>query len=444
MKSSAIIPVTIVGGGITGIATAIALAQAGVRPLLIERQSQLGGRARSIFLKKWNIWLDNGQHALSTAYPATLQLLRTLNTVSHIAFQSRLCVQFYYPHRPPFTFQAQPYPAPLHFVLPILRHPQFSLKERWQMATGLLRLFIHSSTHSDAPLQRFFARRDALYHTIIDAMALAALNTPASVASSTVFQRTLLQGFLKAPRYGALGVPNRPLHQLLGHPAHQWIQQHGGTVLLNTRVTALRRRPHYWEVHTSRRMPIKTRTVVLTLPPWQFRHLLPFIQPVLPPSVSRIIDALPGQPILTLYLWFEHPLPIPAISAFPYGPFQWVFPLPEACNFAGYGYALVISSPPTNLLTKNAAALAQLARHQLMTQIGLPPARVKPVAFFTMKEKRATIPLTPQTHHLRPAPGEIAPGLFIAGDWTQTGLPATLESAVQSAHRVSRQLLARG
>ncbi len=429
-SSTSTVPVAIIGGGIAGIAAAVALCKLGISPILIEKKPQLGGRARSVYIRSIGAWVDNGQHALGGTYRYTLELLRTLNTEQFIHFENNLKIDFYYRTRPPFHFQTCTAPPPLHFLLPLLKNRTFSFSHKRQFLEQATRFFL---LPGKGVVGDHFSTENPLYQTILEPLTLAALNTPPLQASALLLRNVLREGFLTTRKGTRLGIPQRMLQFILGNPAREWLERHGATVLLSTVVTSLKPEKEFFGIAFKNRPPLQARAVIITLPPWDFQRLAHQSALGFPSQIQKFLDTASSSPILTTTIWFKEPLPVSSVVAFPEGPFQWMFPLPAESYPGNTGYALVVSAPPDHLLRQNRHQLNHIALKQLQEQIGIAPSRLQVTAFFTMKERRATLLQTPEVHSLRPGVYSGIPRLLLAGDWVQTRLPATLEGAVRSA-----------
>jgi len=427
------VPVAIVGGGIAGITAAVRLCQMGIRPLLLEKKPQLGGRARSIFIPRISAWVDNGQHALGGTYTHTLQLLETLGTRDTIHFEDFLRIAFYYRTRQPFIFRTNPAPAPLHFLAPLFRTRAFSTRDKQQFLRQTIRFFLAPGSGDVA---QHFSEQNALYRTIIEPLTLAALNTPPHQASARLLRNILREGFLTTRHGARLGIPKRMLHHVLGAPALKWLQDHGAEVRLKTTVAHIAPIRERFHITLKNGQNLTADGVILAIPPWELKPLLARSQLSLSPRIREFLQQMETSAILTANIWFRTPLPLPEVVAFPDGPFQWLFPLPEESRPGSAGYALVMSAPEKRFLTSSPESVQDLVVTQLCEQTGVSLWNTPPEAFFVIKEHNATLLQTAELHALRPSIESGIPRLWFAGDWVQTNLPATLEGAVRSALQV--------
>ncbi len=437
--------VIIIGGGVAGISAAVHAIRKGWQPLLIEATPTPGGRVRSLFAKDVQSYIDNGQHVLSASYAETIGLLDILGSRQKVHFQERLFIHFQIDGRHRMAFRSWPLPPPLHFLLPLLlRAPlaypdrQFLKRFGWQFwrtrAADLRNLTVREwlDEVGESPL---------LEKLLWQPLTLATLNTPLEAASAELLYTVLQQGFLGTSRNCGLGLPTDMLATLFAQPGERFIRENGGDLRCNTiakrliiegnRVVAL---------ETHRGEQIDTPALILAIPP----H-----------SLARLLDASPGldqwlpvscrdfeySPIITINIWCREPIPTLFPVALVDSPIQWIFSLPPPAQAAAlHGYALVISAAFAEV-NQSAAALLQLAERELRHYFRRDlPRGFQLVRSKIVKEKTATFLQTPAAQRLRPAPQTRLSNLFLAGDWIDTGLPATIESAARSG-RLAAELL---
>ena len=414
--------VAVIGGGWAGLAAAVTLAEQGIPVTLFESAAQLGGRARRVEIN--GVALDNGQHILIGAYRATLQLLALLGIDIRVAcYASPLTLQV----APAFYLSAAPLPAPWHLGFGLLKSRGLPLRDKLsaiRFLTALKRDAFRIAPDSSvvallARHRQSPAINDYLWHPL----CLAALNTPPHLASAQIFVNVLRDAFFGTREDSRLLLPHVDLGQLLPDPAARFIAAHGGEIRLNQRIQRVESITDGFALHSDQGIE-HFKQVICAVPPFRVRDLLGQLPP-LQPALDQIA-ALLYQPIYTVYLQYAAstrlPYPMLGLSN---ALCQWVFDRGALSGQAGLMAAVISAEGAHESLPH--AALAEQVAHELHERLGLPAQ-----ANWTqvIAEKRATFSCLPSIE--RPTNVTLLPGLFLAGDYTASDYPATLESAVRS------------
>lgn len=431
----------ILGGGVAGIAAAVRLAERGAAPLLIESRPYLGGRVRSFVHEETGDEIDNGQHLLMGCYRETLSLLERLGTRSLVELQPALHVEFRRPGKAPACLAAPPaLPAPLNVAAAMLRFSPLSLRER----LALLRAGLAAVTGTPSPqesaadwLHRLGQSAQARRH-LWDPIILATLNTVPEQASAQLLVQVLRLGFMGRGDSSRLALPRAGLSALLA-PARAYITERGGEVLSGNPVRSVGEQGGSWRVGLRDGRTIETAQLVSALPWRSFRSLFASHLPELP----AVVRPLPHNPIISLYFWFDRPLDeIPTFAALIDTQVQWVFNRRKIVPQENERYpgllSCVISAPEDRASDRGTGLLQQAEKELRSVFPSLNSARV--LTSLMIAEKQATFAATPQAEVLRPPPGRVRPGLFLAGDWTATGLPGTIEGGVRSGIAAAEQV----
>lgn len=424
--------VAVVGGGWAGCAAAVELAHKGCHVTLFEAARSLGGRARGVEVQ--GKMLDNGQHILLGAYKETLKLLKRVGVDPRAALL-RLPLQMRYPAGSGgMDFVAPRLPAPWHMAIALMRAQglrredklalaRFTTSARW-MRWGL---------NDDVPVSVLLERFDQterLIRLMWRPLCLAALNTPPERASANVFL-AVLRDSLGAKRAASdMLVPRLDLGALFPVAAARHLEAKGGAVHVGAKVGALARTGAGWEVQVGPDWH-GFDAVVLAAPPTQAASLL---APLGETAIAGQLDAFEYEPISTCYLQYDAavrlPLPFCALLDAPddgrFG--QFVFDRGQLDpNQAGL-LAVVVSAAGAAAALDQEALAAAIAR-QLADALALPELAT-PLWSRVITDKRATFACTPGL--ARPGNATSLPGLVLAGDYTASDYPATLESAVRS------------
>jgi len=409
--------VAVVGGGWAGLAAAVEATRRGHQVSLFEMAPQLGGRAREVDFG--DALLDNGQHILIGAYSQTLALMRLVGVDIEQALL-RTPLRVTYPDGA--GLQLAPGSPILAFASAVLRYPGWRWRDKQALlltATGwALRRFRCDPTLTVAQLTSHLplAVRDEL----LDPLCVAALNTPASHASATVFLRVLKDALFSGPGSADLLLPRQRLSQLWPLPAARWLTASGASLRLSQRVDTLERSGDGWRVNGE-----EADAVVLACTANEAARLTV----TLTPGWSRLAGALHYEPIVTVYTQSPGsrlPQPMMALRSNERHPAQFVFDLGAISGLDGV-FAFVVSGATSWVaqgLDATTAATLKQAREALGAHLHSPLESLR-----STTEKRATFLCTPQ---LQRPPQQVLPGLWAAGDYVQGPYPATLEGAMRS------------
>lgn len=425
--------VAVAGGGWAGCAAAVELARQGCAVTLIESARSLGGRARAVEVR--GKMLDNGQHILLGAYRETLRLLRTVG-VEPSAALLHLPVQMRYPAGGDgMDFVAPRLPAPLHLALALLRAKgldradkmalaRFTTAGRWMDWT-----LYHDCTVAEL-LERF-DQTERLVRLMWRPLCIAALNTPPERASAQVFL-AVLRDSLGAKRRAAsdMLIPRLSLGALFPEAASAWLARHGAAVRLGVKLACVAREGEGWRLDLGPAGSEQVDALVLATPATQSASLLAPHDGALASQLA----ALDYEPIATCYLQYgagtRLDLPFYALEDHPaQGRWaQFVFDRGQL-DPGQDGLLAVVVSAAADAAALSREALAASIAAQLAAQLGRPELAA-PAWTQVITEKRATFSCTPGL--VRPGNETSLPGLVLAGDYTASDYPATLETAVRS------------
>jgi squalene-associated FAD-dependent desaturase len=434
--ASGSLSVAVIGGGWAGCAAAVELAAGGAAVTLIEAARSLGGRARGVEVQGRT--LDNGQHILLGAYGETLRLLKHVG-IDPDAALLRLPVQMRYPDPAPdcsggMDFVAPRLPAPLHLFAALLRAKGLGREDKLALArfTTTAR-WMGWVLYQDCTVDELLARFDQtprLNRLLWHPLCIAALNTPPSRASSKVFL-AVLRDSLGAKRRAAsdMLLPRMDMGALFPQAAARYLEQHGGTVLAGVKASALAPDGDGWRLALTGR-DAAFDAVVLATPATQTAALLAAHAP----GVADQLSALAYEPIATCYLQYAPSvrldLPFYALLDDPsrgrWG--QFAFDRGQL-DAAHPGLLAVVVSAAGDAAGLDQEALAASIAAQLAQDLRRPELAA-PQWSRVITEKRATLSCTPGLN--RPDNATPLPGVVLAGDYTASEYPATLETAVRS------------
>jgi zeta-carotene desaturase len=432
--------VIVIGAGFAGLSAAAALAERAARVLVLEARPRLGGRATAFPDRVTGELVDNGQHVLFGCYHDTFAFLRRIGAESHVRLQPSLEVPFVAPGGALTRLRCPDLPPPLHLLAGVLEWDALPIADRLsvlRLAAPLLgtpRTFV-SETVRDWLIRQ--GQRPAIRAWLWEPLAVAALNQPPEQAAAGTFVQVLAEMFGGGPRAAAIGLPVRPLDRMYAEPARAYVERRGGEVRVNAQaaVAAFTRdggRVAALDVRGER----LTAGAFLCAVPW-FAIADLFARVPLPRSLADTVDAArrtPALPIVTVNLWYDRPVMDEPFVGLAESDIHWIFDKRAVLG----GDASHLS-----IVTSAADALAPLGNDELVAlaaaraRDALPGAATARLLRGTVvRERRATFSVAPG---VPPRPGVTTEldNFFLAGDWIDTGLPGTIESAVRAGHQAA-------
>jgi squalene-associated FAD-dependent desaturase len=432
--------VAIIGAGLAGLASATALAARGLRVWLLEARPRLGGRAGSFSDAGSGQLIDVCQHVSMGCCTNFAHFCRTVGIAHLLQPQPRL--YFLTPDRRVSPFGADPLPAPLHLARSFLRAHYLTLADKARIAWGLACLRL-AATADDPPFLDWLSRHAQTPRTIErfwGVVLTSALNETPERVGLRYARKVFVDGFLRHPRAFVVELPTVPLGRLYGAELQGWLDRHGVEVHLGQAVRRL-------VVESGGVRALELRQGGTLAADW-YIAAVPF---------DRLLDLLPDgladatpyfanlrhletSPITSVHLWYDRPLTdLPhAVLVGCLG--QWVFNRGQTAPGEHYLQVVVSAARPFHQLGRDevqrrlTAELAHLFPQA--AQARLLRARV-------VTEHAATFSAVPGVDRWRPPQGSPLRNLLVAGDWTATGWPATMEGAVRSGYLAAEALLAR-
>jgi hydroxysqualene dehydroxylase len=432
--------VVVVGGGWGGLRAALGLAERGVEVRLIEKRAVLGGRAYSYRAREAGHAVDNGQHLLMGCYRATLRFLERIGAGDRVEVQPQLSVPFLHPERGCAVFRCAAAPSPLHLTLGAARYSHLSRSERVRLVLGGLRLSARYRGSSAATVSQALAavgQSQNLRTCFWDPLAIAVLNELPERASADLFAEVLRRVFFARAAASRIVFPRVGLSELCAEPAALAIEAAGGVIETGPAARAVVvESDRATRVAVQGRPDVEADAVVLAVPPPALAALLP--DSLRTAESFAALDRLRPCPIVSVHFWFKEAFTVPRMAGFLDGPIHWLFTPPMQPERGRY--VTLVASGAHALVGETPEALVRIARAALDRYV--PQTRdLEPSDALAVKEPSATYAATPQEQRHRPGTRTTVANLFLAGDWTDTGLPATLESAVVSGERAAAAAL---
>ncbi|MBU8553011.1 hydroxysqualene dehydroxylase HpnE [Streptomyces rochei] len=425
----------VVGGGLAGVTAALALADAGVRVTLLEGRPRLGGLAFSF--RRGDLTVDNGQHVYLRCCTAYRWFLDRIGGAELAPVQERLDVPVVDLARPEGRrlgrLRRDALPVPLHLGRSLATYPHLSLAERASVGRAALALKGLDLADPALDTQDFgswlaaHGQSARAVEALWDLVGVATLNAVAGDASLALAAMVFKTGLLSDPGAADIGWARVPLGELHDRLARKELDSAGVRTEVRTRVTSVRTNDNGgWSVQVPGQT-LEADAVVLAVPQREAHGLLPQGALDAPEKLLEIDTA----PILNIHVVYDRKvLAAPFLSALG-TPVQWVFDRTEASGLRDGQYLALSQSTAQNEIDASVATLRE--RYLPELERLLPRARGAEVRdFFVTRERTATFAPAPGVGRLRPGARTKAPGLYLAGAWTATGWPATMESAVRS------------
>jgi hydroxysqualene dehydroxylase len=433
--------VVVIGGGLAGIAAALDCAAAGAEVTLVEVRRRLGGAAYSF--ERDGMHLDNGQHVFLRCCSAYRALLARLGSERHVTVQPRLEIPVLSPGAPPVVLRRGTLPPPLHLAGALARYPHLTPAQRLSAALAaraLTQLDPDDPTLDEQTFGDWLAQRGQDEHAVRvlwDLIALPTLNLSAAQASLALGAFVFRTGLLSGVDAGDIGFHVGTLAETIGEPAERALAAAGVRFRLGWRAQAVRRAAAGFEIEGGEE-GLSAEAVVVALPHARAAGLL---EPLLP-QLAASVRGLGSSPIVNLHVVFDRVVCEEPFAAGVNTPVQYLFDRTAAAGAPpGCQYLAVSLSGAEREMQMGVDALRE--RYIPALQDLLPAARGATVErFLATREHAATFRAEPGTAALRPGPRTTVPGLVLAGSWTSTGWPATLEGAVISGHAAAAEALA--
>jgi squalene-associated FAD-dependent desaturase len=430
--------VIVIGGGLAGITAALDCAQA-ARVTLLEVRPRLGGAAYSF--QREGLWLDNGQHVFLRCCSAYRALLDRLGSSSQTVLQERLRVPVRAPGGRSATLQRSARPAPAHLLGSLLRYSHLSPRERLSAAAAALALgrvnpcdVVHDE-RSFAVWLEAHGQSEHAREVLWELISKPTLNLGAADSSLATAAFVFRTGLLDSSESGDLGYARAPLQRVHGDPALAALERAGVRVRLAARARRIERDRGRLAVETDGER-LDAEAVVLAVPHQRAARLLP--EGALREPLT--LTALGNSPIVNLHVGYTETVLDTEFVAVVGSPVQFVFDRTEAAGLRR-GQLLAVSLSAADQEIEMSEAQLRARFEPALADL-LPAARHARIErFHVTRERLATFRAAPGAGRLRPPARTAVEGLALAGAWTDTGWPATMEGAVRSGHAAARVAL---
>jgi squalene-associated FAD-dependent desaturase len=401
-----------VGAGLAGLSAAVTLAAQGARVVLSEAARQAGGRCRSYHDGQLGMKIDNGNHLVLSGNPAVRRYLQAIGAQDRLAGPSAATFPFFdVATGRHWMLRPNDGLVPWWILDPSRRVPDTAIGEYVAIASLMRR-------HPGRRIDEVLSCKGVLWERFLRPLFVSVLNTPPEEGSADLAGAVMRETFAKGGRSIHPRVATPSLAAAFVDPALERLRRSSADVRLGRRLASLKLQDGKVTslVFTDGEQVLGPGdSVILAVPPWTAQELLPDL--VVPDAFCAIVNA---------HFKFAPPRKLPLIVGLVGGTAEWVFALPDRLSVTVSAADRLVDVDPETLaqtLWRDVAAVHRLPED-------MPPCRI-------VKEKRATFAATPAQNARRPSTSTRWSNLLLAGDWTDTGLPATIEGALRSGERAA-------
>lgn len=444
--------VVIIGGGFAGLSAAAALAERGFRVAVLERKPALGGRAYSFADPETGDAVDNGQHVMMGCYAETLKFLERIGARGQLVFHPKLAIEMIERDGRRGALRTARLPGPLHMSAALMRYGLLTPRERMSaMVAGLKLLRMHRHDRARLGAATVSAVMDVLgqgeraRRCLWYPLAIATLNEDPHLASAALLAEVLKRAFFGRRMDSAFVYARVGLSDLYCEGARRLIEYGGGVVATHAIAEALEfdadGRAAGVRLRDGRRL--NAANFIAAVPPAQLVRLLPEGAGADPFFAQ--LGEITSSPIICVHAWFDREITDAAFAGFVGTATQWMFNKRRIFADRGErapGYLSFVISGARELVDRSNEELLDLVTRDLGAMITA-AREARLLKALVLKEKHATMAPSPECDRLRPDVRTPISNFFLAGDWIQTGLPATIESAVAAGHAAAAAVAAR-
>ncbi len=415
---------------------AVELVERGVHTEVYERKSYVGGRARSFKDKETGEIIDNGQHLLFGAYKNFLALLEKLGSTNKLLYRKGIDVPFIEKNGIVSKFNSLSLSGKAGILLGLLELKGIDFREKIRaidFALNLSRNRVSVENRTALQLMKENEQSDNIIYRLWKPICLAAINLGVEEADASLFAEVLKKGFLSDSSSARIIIPKAPLSSLFENFAN-FLEERGGSLHLDSPIKKLK-------IRDSELQWIETEKDRIEADYYIFAGDIPSLKALLPTELSnfdfKYLNDFEFSTIISVYLWFDKAFKGETYYSVLNSTIQWIFnrrklvEAPPEVTKEYPGQLTITISGAGKLNERKSESLIKDILYDL--HLLLPRfAKAKLLRAKLIRDKFATFKASPSINQIRPRNVSPVKNLFLAGDWTDTGLPATLESAAKS------------
>ena len=431
--------VVVLGGGLAGLSAARSLVEADYHVTLVEKRPFLGGRAYSFYYRDADCEVDCGQHVFAGCCTYYIDFIQAIGAYGDSSLQDCLNVEIVQNGKKG-RLSSTPTLGPLHLIPSFVKYPHLGIGDKFRVAYGMCRAGLinrrrKSRSLDSEPFYDWLKRHfqsDRAIENFWNLIILPALNDDVRDVSADMALKMIREGLLKRPRDSAIGYARIGLSSLVGLPCQRFIEDRGGSVLLRKSASSfLFDNGRVCSVKFSDGSILKADAYVSALPYEVMLDRLPTELATDPFFAS--VAGLESAPIVNVHLWYDMRVMNEPFVAFLDSPIQWVFnrSLIQGDESSPGQYVCISISGAWKFMDCPKNELRELFVEEMKRLF--PLARSATVQkSLIIKQRDATFRSAPGAGSRRPSQVTPIPNLFLAGDWTDTDWPSTMEGAVRS------------
>ncbi len=433
--------IAIVGAGISGTSAALHSAKKNHKITLFEATDSVGGKARSFFDSKSEEFIDNGQHAFMGAYTEFLNICKILGTEKYIYIPDKLSIAFTSPGAPIAQLEQKIFKGKYGTLVGLLGFDKLNTFSKYHIIKLFSKLLL-SNKSSSLSCFEYLSRQKQTSEAINyfwEPLILAVMNASIHQAPASLLISVMKKAFLGNSFESKLLLPNVAINKLI-EPIDSYLTTKGGSLQLSEAVQSVEKIGNKFHIVT-KKSNYEFDKVIFSLSPNRIRKIL-LIKAQFSDSLDNILQNMDYSSIISAYLWYDKYIDLPEITAMTDTKTQWCFNRSKILKEEKGKYPFSLSctiSAAEEIEKLGNTEILDLMQQELNSCL----PQLKKVNYMhgrVIRERNATPLFTTENIKLRPSAKTDIPGLYVAGDWTNTGLPATIEGAALSGRLAAEAL----
>ncbi len=419
----------IVGGGLSGLSTAVFLAKEGINSTIIEASPKLGGKAYSFYSKKLDLIIDNGQHLMLGCYNNTLDLINTISAKKYIDINNRINIPFIHPSGRIFFLKSTSNFYPLNLISAFYNFKLLTAADKINIGFLFFDILIGKNL-TGFSIKDWLIKTKQSENSIItlwEPLVVSIFNCSLESASAEMFKNVLKEMFFNNKSGFNFIVPNVPLSELFSENAEKYLKEKRNKIFLSERVESFDiNKDKINVVVTNKSVYTNFDKIIFAIPPYSLKPIIQHHKDV--PE----LDNFEYSPIISTFIKIKENKFDQKYYTLTNSPIHWVF--------NKNNYISLVTSNAKDLIDLNDETIYNIFKNELKKFFPFMKENDF-VSFQIIKEKRATFILNEKLETIRHKFTFDNKNVYFAGDWTNTGLPSTIESAVKSGRQTAKKII---